>query len=177
MFPPGPNSSAGAAFIDLSIEHYGMHGTPDPGHIRQGESAGCIRVTNWDVDSLSRMVRRGTRVGQSRWLISVPAVPSFVYPLSFKPLANLGFGQQAVPKVLRNPLHVPPVEGRAHNIVGDIGIRPEGMDGEILGPMDRSEFSLCPHFGLATLPCVDRAIHQLSHFSIPQTEPDRQMIT
>ena len=119
----------------------------------------------------------GAMLVQARWPISVPAVPSFVYPFSFEPLANLAFGEQAVAEIFGNPLHVPPVEGRAHNIVGDIGIRPEGMDGEILGPMDRSEFSLCPHFGLATLPRVDRATHQLNQFSIPQTEPDRQIIT
>ena len=60
--PPGPNSPAGVAWIGLSKEHYGIHGTPDPGHIRHGESAGCIRMTNWDVDDLSHMVRRGTPV-------------------------------------------------------------------------------------------------------------------
>jgi lipoprotein-anchoring transpeptidase ErfK/SrfK len=58
--PPGPNNPAGVAWIGLSKEHYGIHGTPDPGHIRHGESAGCIRMTNWDVADLSRMVRRGT---------------------------------------------------------------------------------------------------------------------
>jgi len=62
VLPPGPNSPAGAAWIGLSIAHYGIHGTPDPGHVRHGESAGCIRMTNWDVDSLSHMVRRGTPV-------------------------------------------------------------------------------------------------------------------
>jgi len=62
MLPPGPNSPAGVAWIGISKEHYGIHGTPDPGHIRHGESAGCIRMTNWDVDELSRMVRRGTPV-------------------------------------------------------------------------------------------------------------------
>jgi lipoprotein-anchoring transpeptidase ErfK/SrfK len=62
VLPPGPNNPAGAAWIGLSKEHYGIHGTPDPGHVRHGESAGCIRLTNWDVDSLSRMVRRGTPV-------------------------------------------------------------------------------------------------------------------
>jgi lipoprotein-anchoring transpeptidase ErfK/SrfK len=62
VLPPGPNNPAGAAWIGLSKEHYGIHGTPDPGHVRHGESAGCIRITNWDVDSLSRMVRRGTPV-------------------------------------------------------------------------------------------------------------------
>jgi lipoprotein-anchoring transpeptidase ErfK/SrfK len=62
VLPPGPNNPAGAAWIGLSKEHYGIHGTPDPGHIRHGESAGCIRLTNWDVDNLSRMVRRGTPI-------------------------------------------------------------------------------------------------------------------
>jgi lipoprotein-anchoring transpeptidase ErfK/SrfK len=62
VLPPGPNSPAGAAWIGLSKEHYGIHGTPDPGHIRHGESAGCIRMTNWDVQDLARMVRRGTPV-------------------------------------------------------------------------------------------------------------------
>ena len=62
VLPPGPNSPAGAAWIGLSKEHYGIHGTPDPGHIRHGESAGCIRMTNWDVDDLSHMVRRGTPI-------------------------------------------------------------------------------------------------------------------
>ena len=60
--PPGPNNPAGVAWIGISKEHYGIHGTPDPGHIRHGQSAGCIRMTNWDVADLSRMVRRGTPI-------------------------------------------------------------------------------------------------------------------
>jgi lipoprotein-anchoring transpeptidase ErfK/SrfK len=59
---PGPNNPAGVAWIGLSKENYGIHGTPDPGNIRHGESFGCIRLTNWDVDELSHMVRRGTPV-------------------------------------------------------------------------------------------------------------------
>ena len=62
VLPPGPNSPAGAAWIGISKEHYGIHGTPDPGHIRHNESAGCIRLTNWDVEALSHMVRRGTPI-------------------------------------------------------------------------------------------------------------------
>jgi lipoprotein-anchoring transpeptidase ErfK/SrfK len=62
ILPPGPNNPAGTVWIGLSKEHYGIHGTPDPGHIRHGESAGCIRMTNWDADDLSHMVRRGTPV-------------------------------------------------------------------------------------------------------------------
>jgi len=62
VLPPGPNGPVGTVWIGLSKEHYGIHGTADPGHIRHGESAGCIRLTNWDVDQLSHMVRPGTPV-------------------------------------------------------------------------------------------------------------------
>jgi lipoprotein-anchoring transpeptidase ErfK/SrfK len=62
VLPPGPNGPVGTVWMGLSKEHYGIHGTPDPGHIRHGESAGCIRLTNWDVDQLSHMVRPGTPV-------------------------------------------------------------------------------------------------------------------
>ena len=58
--PPGPNNPAGSVWMGLSKPHYGIHGTPDPGHIRHGESAGCIRLTNWDAEDLAHMVRRGT---------------------------------------------------------------------------------------------------------------------
>jgi lipoprotein-anchoring transpeptidase ErfK/SrfK len=58
--PPGPRNPVGVVWLGLSKEHYGIHGTPDPGHIRHGESAGCIRLTNWDVSALASMVRRGT---------------------------------------------------------------------------------------------------------------------
>jgi lipoprotein-anchoring transpeptidase ErfK/SrfK len=59
---PGPNNPVGVAWIGLSKVDYGIHGTPDPGNIGHGVSDGCIRLTNWDVDELSRMVRRGTPV-------------------------------------------------------------------------------------------------------------------
>jgi lipoprotein-anchoring transpeptidase ErfK/SrfK len=62
VLPPGPRGPVGTVWIGLSKEHYGIHGTPDPGHIRHGESAGCIRLTNWDADQLSHMVRPGTPV-------------------------------------------------------------------------------------------------------------------
>ena len=58
--PPGPRNPAGVVWMGLSKPHYGIHGTPDPGRIRHGESAGCIRLTNWDAADLSRMVVRGT---------------------------------------------------------------------------------------------------------------------
>jgi lipoprotein-anchoring transpeptidase ErfK/SrfK len=58
--PPGPRNPAGVVWMGLSKAHYGIHGTPDPGRIRHAESAGCIRLTNWDAADLSQMVRRGT---------------------------------------------------------------------------------------------------------------------
>jgi lipoprotein-anchoring transpeptidase ErfK/SrfK len=57
--PPGPNNPVGVVWMGLSKRHFGIHGTPDPGHIRHGESYGCIRLTNWDALDLSHMVRRG----------------------------------------------------------------------------------------------------------------------
>lgn len=58
--PPGPNNPVGVVWMGLSKEHYGIHGTPDPGDVRHEESYGCIRLTNWDARDLSHMVRRGT---------------------------------------------------------------------------------------------------------------------
>ncbi|MGA2186741.1 MAG: L,D-transpeptidase family protein [Bryobacteraceae bacterium] len=62
VLAPGPRNPAGTTWIGLTKEHYGIHGTQDPGHIRHNESAGCVRLTNWDVDDLSHMVRPGTPV-------------------------------------------------------------------------------------------------------------------
>lgn len=47
--PPGPNNPVGRVWIDLSKPHYGLHGTPEPGHVGKTESHGCVRLTNWDV--------------------------------------------------------------------------------------------------------------------------------
>ena len=57
--PPGPNNPVGVAWIDLSKEHYGIHGTPEPSKISLTQSHGCIRLTNWDVQRLSHMVSPG----------------------------------------------------------------------------------------------------------------------
>ena len=62
ILPPGPRNPVGEVWIGLTKEHYGIHGTPDPGHIRHDESAGCIRLTNWDAVDLSHMVRPGTPI-------------------------------------------------------------------------------------------------------------------
>ena len=58
---PGPNNPVGVAWIDLSKEHYGIHGTPEPSRIGHTESHGCIRLTNWDVIRLTALVSPGTR--------------------------------------------------------------------------------------------------------------------
>ena len=57
--PPGPNGPVGVAWLDLTKENYGIHGTPEPQTIGRAESHGCIRMTNWDVLRLSRMLKPG----------------------------------------------------------------------------------------------------------------------
>lgn len=57
--PPGPNGPVGVAWLDLTKEHYGIHGTPEPQTIGRAESSGCIRMTNWDVLRLARMMKPG----------------------------------------------------------------------------------------------------------------------
>ena len=46
-------------WIDLSKEHYGIHGTDEPSRIGRAESNGCIRLTNWDAARLAQMVGTG----------------------------------------------------------------------------------------------------------------------
>ena len=53
---PGPNGPVGVAWLDLTKEHYGIHGTPEPSTIGKTESHGCIRMTNWDVVRLARIM-------------------------------------------------------------------------------------------------------------------------
>ena len=60
--PPGPNSPVGIVWIDLSKEHYGIHGTPDPETIGRAQSSGCVRLTNWDAARLAGMVSQSTQV-------------------------------------------------------------------------------------------------------------------
>jgi len=59
VIPPGPNNPVGNAWIDLSKEHYGIHGTPEPAKIGKTESNGCIRMTNWSVQALAQVVKPG----------------------------------------------------------------------------------------------------------------------
>ena len=60
--PSGPNNPVGLVWIDLSKEHYGIHGTPEPATVGRTQSHGCVRLTNWDALKLAGMVKPGTRV-------------------------------------------------------------------------------------------------------------------
>jgi lipoprotein-anchoring transpeptidase ErfK/SrfK len=59
---PGPNNPIGSKWIDLSVESFGIHGTPEPEKVRKVYSHGCVRLTNWDVEELAGMVKKGTPV-------------------------------------------------------------------------------------------------------------------
>ncbi len=58
----GPNNPVGTVWVGLSKEHYGIHGTPEPGQIGHSQSHGCIRLTNWDAEELSHLVKTATPV-------------------------------------------------------------------------------------------------------------------
>jgi lipoprotein-anchoring transpeptidase ErfK/SrfK len=59
---PGPNNPVGVVWIALNLEHYGIHGTPEPGRVGHAESHGCVRLTNWDAARVAALVRPGTPV-------------------------------------------------------------------------------------------------------------------
>lgn len=59
---PGPNNPVGSVWIDLSVESFGIHGTPDPDKVGKAYSQGCVRLTNWDAEELAKMVRKGAEV-------------------------------------------------------------------------------------------------------------------
>ena len=60
--PAGPNNPVGRVWIDLSKEHYGIHGTPEPSRIGYSFSHGCVRLTNWDALTLASLAKPGTAV-------------------------------------------------------------------------------------------------------------------
>jgi len=59
---PGPNNPVGSTWIDLDIESYGIHGTPEPDKVSKSYSHGCVRLTNWDAAELAGLVEKGTVV-------------------------------------------------------------------------------------------------------------------
>lgn len=60
--PLGPNSPVGIIWCGTSRSGIGLHGTATPHAIGRGESAGCIRLANWDAVRLPKLVRPGARV-------------------------------------------------------------------------------------------------------------------
>ena len=60
--PKGPNNPVGTIWIDLSKEHYGIHGTPEPSRVGHTQSHGCVRLTNWDAQKVARWAQPGTTV-------------------------------------------------------------------------------------------------------------------
>jgi lipoprotein-anchoring transpeptidase ErfK/SrfK len=60
--PPGPNGPVGVVWIALTAPDYGIHGTPDPHLVGKTASHGCVRLTNWDAEELSRAVKPGVSV-------------------------------------------------------------------------------------------------------------------
>jgi lipoprotein-anchoring transpeptidase ErfK/SrfK len=59
---PGPNNPVGVAWLGLSRDGYGIHGTAWPEDIGKTESHGCFRLANWNAAKLVRMVKLGTPV-------------------------------------------------------------------------------------------------------------------
>ena len=49
----------GVVWVDLSKEHYGIHGTPEPSKIGKTESHGCIRLTNWSALEVAAAIKTG----------------------------------------------------------------------------------------------------------------------
>jgi lipoprotein-anchoring transpeptidase ErfK/SrfK len=62
IIPPGPNNPVGVAWISLSVQGFGMHGTPFPERIGNAESKGCFRLANWNAEKLYRMIVIGIPV-------------------------------------------------------------------------------------------------------------------
>jgi len=58
----GPNNPVGVVWIALDLDHYGIHGTPEPSQIGHTQSHGCVRLTNWDAARVASIVKPGTPV-------------------------------------------------------------------------------------------------------------------
>lgn len=60
QIPPGPNSPVGIIWCGLSKSGIGLHGTALPRTIGRSQSAGCVRLANWDAIRLPTLVRPGS---------------------------------------------------------------------------------------------------------------------
>lgn len=62
VLPPGPNNPVGRVWIGINKPSFGIHGSPNPEKISQQSSAGCVRLTNWDVLGLFGTIEEGATV-------------------------------------------------------------------------------------------------------------------
>jgi lipoprotein-anchoring transpeptidase ErfK/SrfK len=62
QIPPGPNSPVGIIWCGISKSGIGLHGTAYPRTIGRSQSAGCVRLANWDAIRLPDLIRPGARV-------------------------------------------------------------------------------------------------------------------
>ena len=62
MLPPGPNNPVGVAWCALNRAGIGIHGTNVPESIGGAVSHGCMRVANWDVIRLTKLISSGVPV-------------------------------------------------------------------------------------------------------------------
>lgn len=60
--PPGPNNPVGIVWMQLSKEHFGIHGTARPATIGHTTSHGCVRLTNWDARFMGERIEPGISV-------------------------------------------------------------------------------------------------------------------
>lgn len=59
---PGPNNPVGSIWLGLTKPHWGIHGTPNPSNVGHSETNGCIHLTNWDVERVSKLAKAGFKV-------------------------------------------------------------------------------------------------------------------
>lgn len=67
LLPPGPNNPVGVLWMEIEPikgpeAHIGIHGTAESARIGRNQSSGCIRLANWDIVRLAKMVGKGTRI-------------------------------------------------------------------------------------------------------------------
>lgn len=62
IIQPGPNNPVGRVWFGLSLQGYGIHGSPHPETIGHAESKGCFRLSNWNAVKLMHMVQPGVLV-------------------------------------------------------------------------------------------------------------------
>ncbi|MBC7980099.1 MAG: L,D-transpeptidase family protein [Armatimonadetes bacterium] len=60
--PGGPNNPVGVLWCGLSKPGIGLHGTSDPETIGRSRSSGCIRLANWDIVRIPKLLRPGASV-------------------------------------------------------------------------------------------------------------------